>query len=80
MSTYRELPGWAEDRIYNDVHVHIGWVDRLRVLFQGELIVDVRNTVEHAPGRIETETGVRLPHRCWPWHKHLGYDAQAPSE
>ena len=80
MSIYRDLPEWAEDRIYTEVVCYIGWFDRLRLLVQGKLTVEVRNTVEHAPGKIQTESACRFPHACFPWHKHMGYEAAPPAE
>ncbi len=80
--SYHDLPEWAKDRIYTDVVCHIGWLDRFRLLVQGQFTVEVRNTVEHAPGRVETTSAIRFPHHCWPWrrHKHIGYEAELPSE
>jgi hypothetical protein len=79
---FRELPDWAADRLTTDVTVHLSRWDRLRLLVQGSMLLRVNVTCEHPPGRVESESGVELPHRCWPWHRHMsiGYVETATPE
>ena len=77
-----DLPDWAEDRLYTHVDIVFSWRDRGRLLLSGKCRVEVRNTVEHAPGRHETTSAVHVVPRRWPWSPRLqlGYAEIAPEE
>ncbi len=50
-----DLPEWAKDAVHVISDVHLGFWDRLRVLFGA--VVNVRTTTfcEHEPGRAESK-------------------------
>jgi hypothetical protein len=77
---FRALPDWAADRVTTDVTIHLSRWDRVRLLVQGSLLVRVNVTTQHTPGRLESESGIELPPRCWPWHRHIAYMTQVPRE
>lgn len=56
-----ELPDGVADRITTSVVVTLDWRDRLRVLWHGRLIVDIRTNCEHAPGFVESATTLLVP-------------------
>lgn len=55
-----ELPEWARDRLTSVVDIEFGWRDRFRILFGFKVELRVKNTCENIPGRVETETEIRV--------------------
>lgn len=52
-----------DDTVISDVDLHVGWLDRLRILVHGRVHLIVRTKTEHEVGRTECEpTTVRIPH------------------
>lgn len=69
------MPEWAEDRIYSHTNIVFSWRDRFRLLLTGKCWLEVKTTVEHAPGRMESTSQVHVLGRHWPWQRRggLGY-------
>lgn len=65
------LPDPYTDGIYGDVEIHLGFLDRLHVLIDGVVYVNVRTLVEHSPGKMETETRIKVSRWRWPWAKRI---------
>lgn len=70
VSSRGPLEDWAADRMFTYVDLHLGWRDRLRMLAQGVVHLEVVHSVEHQPGRILTwPTTMRFDRIRWPWTK-----------
>jgi hypothetical protein len=65
------LPEPYKDGIYSDIEIRLGWRERLHALIDGIVYVNVRTLVEHSPGKMETETRVKVSRWFWPWAKRL---------
>ena len=52
------LPEGFAEAITVETEVHLGVKDRLRVLFQGRLLVQSVTLTEHKPGRCESSSGI----------------------
>lgn len=50
-----------KDEIHIHTRIHLGWKDRLRVLFRGEVNLHTATLAEHAPGRLETTSSANVP-------------------
>lgn len=47
-----------EDVINTRVEVHLGFIDRIRVLLMGKLIITTVTLTERKPGRVESHSGI----------------------
>ena len=54
------FPEWAKDGLTNRTTVHLGWKDRLRVLFGRALETETFTATEAEVGRHETRACVRV--------------------
>jgi hypothetical protein len=54
------LPTGYRDAIYNDVHIHFGFLDRLKILFGWKVDVDCKTFTQQRPGNLKNETVVRV--------------------
>lgn len=62
---YRPLPNGFADRITTEGTVHLGFVDRLKVLLGEPVTIRVEHTCEHSPGKVEPYTFTEP--LLWPW-------------
>ena len=71
------LPKWAEDAVYTDVYVTLGFVDRLRILARGRFSVSVVTHTEHVIGRTSTNSMFTAP-RFFSRKHNIGYSEDVP--
>jgi hypothetical protein len=50
------LPGWAKDALYCTTTCHLDFLDRLRVLVTGKLVVETRTYTAEVPGAVQTDS------------------------
>lgn len=56
-----EYPEWAEDISVSHVDCHFDFRDRLRILCTGTLYVTLKSFCEYPPGRMQSESMLRVP-------------------
>lgn len=55
---WSELPDGFDDAIYTNIEIHIGLLERLKVLVFGRIYVDVKTITESKPGATASVTRV----------------------
>jgi hypothetical protein len=58
LTYWSELPDGFSDAIYTDIEIHIGLLERLKVLVFGRIYVDVKTVTENKPGATTSVTRV----------------------
>lgn len=55
-----QLPKPFTDAIHVDTVLRFGWLDRLRVLLGGQVVIEAMTMCEHRPGQVKSSVTVRI--------------------